>query len=342
MVEDVSAQLGVAVRARFRKVLDTLGVSNSPVALLGFPDYPNVGDSAIWVGQRQMLDEVGVSLRYIATETTYDPEGLRRAVAGGPVLLSGGGNFGDVWPHHHASRLRVLATARGQPVVQLPQSIHFARRDTLEATQRAIAAHGNVTLLLRDRHSYEFAVQHFDCPCYLTPDSAFALGKMSRAAGNWPVLWLMREDRESRISASMAFPNEVVSRDWLTETLPRRLRLQRAMIRRASMYGRHTGLYRAYLLRYADALAAERVRRGTSLLAGSSVVVSDRLHAHILCMLLERPSVVLDNSYGKVQRFVYTWQTNRSPLVRVAQSVDHAVTLVKEFRQLSSQHGGRV
>jgi pyruvyl transferase EpsO len=46
-------------------------------------------------------------------------------------------------------------------------------------------------------------------------------------------------------------------------------------------------------------------------------VVTDRLHAHLLALLLGIPHVVLDNSYGKLHHFIAAW-THESPLVHLA------------------------
>jgi pyruvyl transferase EpsO len=44
------------------------------------------------------------------------------------------------------------------------------------------------------------------------------------------------------------------------------------------------------------------------------LVVTDRLHGHILAMLMDMPTLVLDNSYGKNSRYAAVW-TARSRLV---------------------------
>lgn len=44
-----------------------------------------------------------------------------------------------------------------------------------------------------------------------------------------------------------------------------------------------------------------------SILGRSRVVITDRLHAHILSTLLGRSNVVLDNNYGKISNFIEAW-----------------------------------
>ena len=51
-------------------------------------------------------------------------------------------------------------------------------------------------------------------------------------------------------------------------------------------------------------------------------MVTDRLHAHILSLLLDIPHVVLDNSYGKVGGFVDAWTADYRGLQRATDFQD--------------------
>ena len=75
-------------------------------------------------------------------------------------------------------------------------------------------------------------------------------------------------------------------------------------------------------------LAEARVLRGMRILARGQVVVTDRLHGHVLSLLQGIPHVVLDNVDGKV-RAVYEADTHRSPLVHFAQDAQHAAKLAR-------------
>ena len=66
-------------------------------------------------------------------------------------------------------------------------------------------------------------------------------------------------------------------------------------------------------------MARERLGVGVAMLSRGEVVITDRLHAHILCVLLEIPHVVVDTGYGKLTRFIRTW-TEAAPVLRLAGS----------------------
>jgi pyruvyl transferase EpsO len=54
------------------------------------------------------------------------------------------------------------------------------------------------------------------------------------------------------------------------------------------------------------------------LLSAGRVVVTDRLHAHLLSLLLAIPHAVLDNTYGKLGRFLDAWTGAAEGVHRVA------------------------
>ena len=173
---------------------------------MGLADYPrhlNVGDSAIWLGERQLLRTAGVRVVASCDTATYSRRAFGRALAGRPVLLHGGGSFGDLWPEHQLLRERILADFPGRPVVQLGQSINFRSAENLERARRAVARHGNVTLVVRDAPSRDRATQLFEARVVLAPDMAFALGRLERTApATEPLLHLGRDDLERSEGAS--------------------------------------------------------------------------------------------------------------------------------------------
>ncbi len=66
-----------------------------------------------------------------------------------------------------------------------------------------------------------------------------------------------------------------------------------------------------------DTMSAAYVRRALLLLSMGRLVITDRLHAHILCVLLGRPHILMNNLMGKNWNFYETW-TRGTPLCRLA------------------------
>lgn len=298
------------------------------VALLDVPVHENIGDSAIFLGTLAFLRRARIPICYTCSIDTYSRDALARRLGGGTILLSGGGNLGDLWPYTEQFRHRVLTDFRDAPIVQLPQTMYFADPAALDDARAVFDAHPRLTLLFRDAHSIEAARAAFRSPSLLCPDMAFALGSIRRPVGpRTPIVWLARRDREAVPGAR---PLEFPTIDWSMR--------QRSWLARGERRARGWVAGRPSLLgpaspalgRLATWAADQRVRAGCAMLAAGRTVITDRLHGHILSLLLGIPHAVLDNSYGKVRHFYETW-TRDSPLVRWVDTPAQAMQAVTEW-----------
>lgn len=295
-------------------------------ALLDFPNYSNVGDSAIWIGALTLLRSLaGTNPAYVSTHRNLDDAALRAAVPDGPIFLIGGGNFGDIWNHHQNFREGVIARFHDRPVVQLPQSIHYDDPARIAQTARVIAAHPDFTLLVRDTPSLELAREHFDCAVHLCPDSALAIGATRPAPASIDVLAMLRTDREGTGCGAGQLPPGVIVDDWLEEDIGAVRRAKAAgAIRAWTALSPSATRARSY-----EAAARQRLERGLRQLSQARAIVTDRLHVHILSLLLGRPHAVLDNVYGKIGRFLDAF-TGASPLVYRATDLADAVAWARQ------------
>jgi pyruvyl transferase EpsO len=318
-----------------RRVLDEVrhAVPAGPVALLDFPNYGNPGDSAIWLGALACLKMLGHGTPiYSSDHRTFDERSLRLALHdGGTILLTGGGNFGDLWPGAQRLRERVLREFPDHAVVQLPQTIHFADPRALEQARTGVSAHPDFTILVRDVQSLDIATNELGCRARLCPDLAFCLSAETEPALHArpdehdvvDVLYLLRTDHESgntfRVEGSV---------DWVDDAQTPISRIERRVARRAASHAAPSMLARAFLSRCYPALARQRLRRGVRLLRSGRVTVTDRLHGHVLALLLGIPHVVLGDRNGKVRGFIDAW-TAGSPLVQRAASIEEADAMAR-------------
>lgn len=263
----------------------------------------------------------------------YDPKKLASVVGDAPILLHGGGNFGDVWPAYQTFRHSVLENFPNNRIIQLPQTIHFSNVAGAAVTRRLIERHPDFKLFVRDAKSLAFAQEHFPSSRpELCPDSAFMLGSLrSPVKAVRDIVFLRRTDKEQRIewqgviaAAVNRYDMEVV--DWLDEPSRPLLRAP-GMVRRLSEFSaRAHPLLEAIWIATANRLARARLRRGLAILGRGRVVVTDRLHAHILATLLGVPQVILDNNYGKLTTFIEAW-TKDLTMCRVA--VEPAIAIAE-------------
>jgi pyruvyl transferase EpsO len=295
--------------------------AHEPLAILDFPDIRNCGDSAIWLGEMAYLSERhGKRPAYVSRIDDFSAEELERVMPTGPIFIHGGGNFGDLWGAHQDFREAVMERFPERRIIQFPQSIHYKSRQRIDRSARAIARHGNVLLLVRDEESLQFAQKNFDCEVRLCPDMAFAIGPVSATSPEFPVLAMLRADQEKAGEHDLtAYPGLPVE-DWINEST-QRVRLAKALGAASALLALKPGERR---LGFLDAAAHNRFRRGIRQISRGRAIVTDRLHVHICSLLTGRPHAVLENSYGKIRRFMAAFSGGTDLSYRAA-SLDDAI-----------------
>jgi pyruvyl transferase EpsO len=335
-----------ALRARLEDVLLPLLPQGARFALLDYPNHENVGDAAIWAGERAFLAAHGRDIVYVSDLQSYSARRLRsRLGSDGVILLHGGGNFGDLYPHHQRHRESVIAEFREHPIVQLPQTATFADVANVRRAGGIYGQHDNLTLLLRDAASLRFVREHFSNPSYLAPDSALALSLRRREGTFGTVLWLARTDAERAVERSTiqglrksaTVSGDVLVTDWVGKrsARPPLVAWRQAVL----LTGYAQARLRAapmcvddWLARSYDSLALRRVRVGALSLSRGQVVVTDRLHGHILALLLNIPHVLLNDRYDKVGRFYRTWSAGHGG-VKLASTPEQALSEALALRE---------
>ena len=333
-MSDTDGPTGHALIASLRRTIDSvlgpLLEGARSVALLDFPNHNNVGDSAIWLGEARYLRSAGIRIGCVCDLTAYPNQKVAARIGSRTILIHGGGNLGDLWSAHQQFREAVIAASPRNRIIQLPQTIHFRDRANLARARLVFDAHPDLTLLVRDRASLDLARNEFRARSLLCPDMAFAIGPVAMPRSpTGDVVWLKRTDLESagaklegretagvEICDWLCYEATAPMRlaDWLDSQIARHPRLLGPLGRaRPPVYGR---------------VAADRVRAGQGLLSRGRVVVTDRLHGHILSLLMGIPHVLLDNSYGKLWHFYETW-TRGCPLVHWAESPSEALELAR-------------
>jgi pyruvyl transferase EpsO len=327
--------------ATIDRELERLIEPGSGVALLNFPKFGNLGDAAIWLGEIAALDRAGARVRYRCDSRTYRRRLLKAAIGErGTILLHGGGNVGDVYPLQQRVREAVLRDFPRARVIQLPQTIWFRSEGRMARFGELCRAHSGFTLMVRERRSLEIAGNGLGVEAVLCPDSAFALGPLRRPdRPGCEVLWLMRDDRERTASVPALDPGSE-QLDWPTKfgegagADGRGLRLAFALNRLLSApierHSRASGVLSRASAMTLEPIARRRLALALHTLARGRVVVTDRLHGHILATLAGIPHVVLDNQSGKSRAVYETW-TSACEVVRFAESADGAAAAAREL-----------
>jgi len=304
-----------------------------PIGLVGFPETANCGDHTTWLGEKRLLAELGLRAAYECSAHNYDAEQMRSRLSGGTILMHGGSNFGDRHTAYHEFRLRVLDDFPDSKVIVFPHHVTYLDNDYLQRTAALIGRHPDVTLFARSLMTQHLLARHFgpSTRIELAPDLAFMLGPQARtAAPTTDVVWIARTDQAragdqtevaARLSSQAAEkyvlpryedgievnfvikqrPPTVILTDWFS------LFFENEQAR--------TGMRKLAF----DAQSKVYLSRAIHILSIGHVVITDRLLAHVLCLLLGIPHILLNDESGKNWHFHDTW-TRDAKLCRLART----------------------
>lgn len=287
------------------------------LVLTDFPDYENIGDSVIALGQAEFWRRAGIQVEATYSWRTISPKVYDSHTT---VVIQGGGNFGGLYPQHSEHRYRLAERLRDETLlIQEPQSVHFASASDRTQFASRMASRPRLRLAVRDTASLA-AVRDLVADVTLAPDSVHMLGRLHAAAPTRPVVQLLRRDDESALPPGTGA--EAV--DWPAMTFADRLR-RRA--RRTVVEGAVTrGMNRTTDRWFAD--AATRLATGVALLAPGETIVTDRLHAMLIALQMGRRVIAIDNANGKLTSYAATWLADLELPLEFAPDLQTALEMV--------------
>lgn len=287
------------------------------LVLTDFPDYENIGDSLIALGQAEFWRRAGIDVTATYSWLTIEDRVYSSTI---PVAIQGGGNFGGLYPQHSAHRYRLAERLREDTLlIQEPQSVHFAHADDHEQFRQRMATRAALRLAVRDRTSLATVAPSVP-QAFLAPDSVHMLGAIEAPEPVQELLFVLRRDAESALDAGIA-PEDPAQRDpaqggvpygvadsvdWPAMTLGDRARRRLSRILREGALTRRTN--RTTERWFAD--ARTRLHTGVALLSVGETIVTDRLHAMLLALQMGRRVIAIDNANGKLSSYVDTWMTD--------------------------------
>ncbi|ESO85710.1 hypothetical protein LOTGIDRAFT_155203 [Lottia gigantea] len=289
--------------------------------LLDVAALENKGDPAISSGEIYLLRRLGIDLIYYCSFRLCTDKNLQYAQNMSSIysnkelviLVHGGGNIVG-YPVSDILRFKILDLFKGFKIVVMPQSIFLIRQNThFEHCKKLYCCNKNLTFVLRDRQSLAMAQTFFNngTNLIMTPDMAFQIGRVKRyMSPMYDILWLKRKDIETPNYKIPRIPEEVsvTIQDWLHFLTPKG----------------NNSLENAFLI----------ATNGMMFLQRGRVVITDRLHGHILCTLLDIPHVLIDNKYKKLSSYHRTWTRgveNTLITTNATEAVSLALQLLKKY-----------
>ncbi len=301
-----------ALKLKLKTILDHINL-RSRFVYLDIPRSFNVGDLLINIGTEAFFSVHGIRPEQRCCDMDI-PRSIFKVDDNVTFLMQGGGNFGDLWPGHQSLREQILLKYPHNRVIFLPQTVYFANRANQTACCALLASHHNLHIFVRDESSFASLTDSGLHNVTLIPDMAHWLwGKMPQAhetdatrAGR--PLYFFRRDKEKG-SIPKEFRAEVSGAvDW-GDCMSLWQKAAWAICAK-SMVANRMGGRPLNLIPCWYALRNSMVQHGVSMLSHSDRIVTNRMHAMLLGLLLGKRVTAFDNSYGKLSSYVTTWLKN--------------------------------
>lgn len=336
--------------------------------LLDYPAERNIGDHLIWLGEVFYLTDIcKTKIKYASGISDFSAEEMEKQVGKAPIFLHGGGNLGDLWSlgnlwtDHQKFREYIISQYHDRPIIIMPQSVYFTNADNLERAANIFNSHPSLTLFIREQNSYEIALKYFsNCQVLKTTDIAFNLAntvylKNHDIERESSILYHCRCDAELNkdfSSAPIFTLPKVITDDWITlqfnywefcESTLNNLQLTPSDVQISSAdlmqwileqlqqtFDTHSvklnSLYNPKMHR----IALGMMHCGIYQFKQHRIIFTNRLHGHIMCVLLSIPHIFLANSYYKNESFYESW-TYQVPFCRFVKNPSEITLAAQEL-----------
>ncbi|MGQ4649249.1 polysaccharide pyruvyl transferase family protein [Lyngbya aestuarii] len=333
-------------------------------ALLDRPGHCNLGDHLIWLGEIFYLTDVlKTKINYTANIYNFSSQEMEQQIGTAPILLSGGGNLGDLWTDEQEFREQIITQYPDRPIIILPQTIYFTQAENLSKTAKIFNQHPDLTLFVRDERSHKIAAEAFyNCQVISSPDMALHLVNMPELQLKPPVkdslLFLCREDRElkEKFDYSTLGVSQVVMEDWaafkykdplpkiwtwpgitriIQELQQQGVALPYEWISRQLWKQFHPNVAKLNSINNSELhrKSWNLAHHGFYQFSQHRLVITNRLHGHILCLILKIPHVFLPNAYYKNESFYEAW-TAQIPFCRFVKQSSEINAAIQELLEL--------
>ncbi len=295
--------------------------------ILGTEDYGNLGDHHIAVSvieflKRNFPDNEVIEITAIDYYKerkkliwTIDPNDI--------IIMTGGGNFGNVYPGAQMIRRDITDTWKDNHKVVMPVTVYYEDNEEgnkNKRTDRSIfTKENNIVLAVRDQASYEIAAGLFQCEVLLVPDIVFASCYTNEEKRSDTVVCCLRSDLESAVDEE--FKNLIKNRvsDYFDSCVEYDLQKDHLI----SKEQREKEL-------------KECIQRFKT----AKLVITDRLHGMIFSAITGTPCIVIGNYNHKI-RSGYDWVRDFEYMKYLEQQKDPDEILKTRFWEKEYEYDSR-
>lgn len=299
-------------------------------------DYGNIGDLAISAAQEKFLEENLLDYEVFPvpiSKTRLWLGSIKKQVTSEDIItIIGGGNTGSLYPDIEDLRQLVIQTFPYNKIVCFPQTLDWdesqSSHEALKKILKIYASHSDIHVFARELITYKKLEEVFNgqknvkigfVPDIVMSSSAKQLGVVNSLKPKG-ILTCLRNDKECALKAEhYAILNSAIGDTNLT-------------IIKTDTHAGGSGLSKAEC----NTLLSNKIQQ----FAEAQLVITDRLHGMILCMLSGTPCLVLPNSNHKIRQTYLDWLKDHPRLIFV--ELENFNQVSKYIDQLLSQPRGNL
>lgn len=269
------------------------------IILLLSPEHSNLGDQMIALAELKFLDDSikGDNKKHIYEFTYINWKMWKRKIVkeirkDDLILIHGGGFIGSFYSELENEILDILKIFKNNQIIVLPQTIYFEdiQKSKKEIAELKVRINNcfDVTLLVRDKKSYDFAVDKLNVKyekCFLVPDIVTYCNYSKISNREKKILLIMRNDCEKICDNSKL--------DFLYQMKE----LEGYEILSTDMHYK-----KSVLMRKRKKVVYEKLAEFSK----ASLVITDRLHGMVFSAITGTPCIAFDNKSEKVSG-QYEW-----------------------------------
>ncbi|MBQ7043229.1 MAG: polysaccharide pyruvyl transferase family protein [Clostridia bacterium] len=291
------------------------------VYVVGCPEYPNLGDSAILIAELAFLKESGFTdnrIKCITEREFFDDRQVIRSWIGKKKLICGlgGGNMGNQYYSEEKIRRILLKDFSENPIIIFPQTIYYGGTtgaEEAEESKRYYDNKENLTLIAREKKSQEEMQRLYPgTKVLLTPDIVLSCTmkdfEVESNCHRKGVLLCVRSDAEKSMS------------DAEFDSFTKKLQNYGIICKKTDMYSDKEINSETRL---------DCIKRKMEEFVSAQIVITDRLHGMIFAAITETPCIVFSNYNHKVKG-TYDW-IKHLPYIKFAETIEEAEAYVPDL-----------
>ena len=253
------------------------------------PTHGNIGDQAIAYATNKYLEEQFSEykiLEFYRDDIYKYGKSIKSILNDDDVIvLHGGGNMGNLYIEEEVARRLAMEIFPNNKIISMTQTINFSEDDIgkkeLLKSQMAYNKHKNLTLIAREQKSYHLMNQLLDVEnILLNPDIVLYLSDMFTfdKSKRKNIMTCLRSDKESVLGKQK---NDFINR--LNSEYKNVFNYDTVIPRKVLKEKRH-----------------EELKDMFNKFLSSKVVITDRLHGMVFCVITKTPCIVTKSLDHKV------------------------------------------